>query len=111
MVGVEGVGHAHLTGMISNSLEGTPAMPVKVWSISVSLLMMQTCWPPAEDAIRQYSGVASEFGLTVSTIKTKFLVVECGVKEVELLPIIVDGGHIECVTEFPYQGSLIVANG
>ena len=54
--------------------------------------------------------MASEFGLTVSTFKTKFLVVY-GVKEKELLPMTVDGGSIECVTEFPYLGSLIVANG
>ena len=65
----------------------------------------------AEEALRLYSRVASEFGLTVSTIKTKFLVMGYGVKEEELLPMTVDGGSIECVAKFPYPGSLIAANG
>ena len=65
----------------------------------------------AEETLRLYSGVASEFGLPVSTFKTKFLVVGYGVKEERLLPMTVDGGSIECVTEFPYLGSLTAVNG
>ena len=73
--------------------------------------LLATSRAAAETAMKLYSSVASDFGLTVSVPKTKFMVVGYGVEEEELLPMSIDGGNIECVTEFPYLGSLIAANG
>ena len=75
------------------------------------IAMLATNSAAAEEALGLYSGVAGEFGLTVSAFKLKFLVVGYGVKEEELQPMTVDGGSIECVTKFPFLGSLIAANG
>ena len=64
----------------------------------------------AEEPLRLYSGVASEFGLTESTFKMQFLVVGYGVREEELLLMTVDGGNIVCLAELSYLGSLIAVN-
>ena len=47
--------------------------------------------------------------MNVST--TKFLVVGHEVQDLEMLPMTVDGGSIECVKEFQYLGSIIAADG
>ena len=41
----------------------------------------------------------------------KFLVVGHEVQDLEMLPMTVDGGSIECVKEFQYLGSIIAADG
>ena len=43
--------------------------------------------------------------------KIKFLVVGHEVQDLKMLPMTVDGGSIECVKEFQYLGSIIVAGG
>ena len=70
--------------------------------------LLVTTHTAAEAAISAYSSEARKFGLTVSTPKTKFLVVGHGVQEEELLPMSINGGTIECVK---YLGSLIAASG
>ena len=62
-------------------------------------------------ALRAYVDVTRAFGMTVSITKTKFMVVGSGVSDEEKLPITVDGGQIEWVSEFPYLGSLIADSG
>ena len=49
--------------------------------------------------------------LTVSIQKTKFMVDGHGVAEEEKLPLAVDDGSIEWVSEFPYLGSLMAESG
>ena len=65
----------------------------------------------AEEAIRSFSSVTKAFGLTVSIPKTKLMVVGCGVLEEDVEPITIEGGKIECVTKFPYLGSLVADSG
>ena len=55
--------------------------------------------------------VAQSFGLTVSIQKTKSMVVGHGVEEEEKLPLVVDDGSMEWVSEFPYLGSQIAESG
>ena len=55
-------------------------------------------------AIRAYVDVAKAFGLTVSVPKTKFMVVGSGVSKEEKLPLALDDGLIEWVSEFPTSG-------
>ena len=48
----------------------------------------------------------------VSLPKTKFMVVGCGVTDEDRLPLLLeDGGTVECVSQFPYLGSLIAESG
>ena len=65
----------------------------------------------AEAAIRTYMEVTQSFGLTVSIQKTKFMVVGHGVAEEDKLPLAVDDGSVEWVSEFPYLGSLMAESG
>ena len=59
--------------------------------------LLATTRTAAEAAISAYSSEARKFGLTVSTPKTKFLVVGHGVQEEELLPMSINSGTIECI--------------
>ena len=65
----------------------------------------------ASAAIRAYVDVAKAFGQRVSIPKTKFMVVGGRVSEEEKLPLALDDGLIEWVSEFPYLRSLIANNG
>jgi len=62
-------------------------------------------------AIRSYVEVASSLGLTVSFVKTKFVVVGTGVTDEEKRPLVVGDDFIEGVEQFPYLGSLISDDG
>ena len=73
--------------------------------------LLATSREAAEEAIRSYQLTAKAFGLTLSTTKTKFMVVGHGVTEEEKLPITVEGGMVEHVEHFQYLGSLISENG
>ena len=73
--------------------------------------LLATTRAAAEEAIRTYASVASDFGMTVSIQKTKFMVVGRGIGDEDLQPIAIEGGEIENVKEFPYLGSLIAENG
>ena len=50
-------------------------------------------------------------GLTVNIIKTKFMAVGHDIAEEDTQPISLEGGEIEHVSEFPYLGSGMSANG
>ena len=76
-----------------------------------AVALLATTHTAAEAVISAYSSEARKFGLTVSTPKTKFLVVGHGMQEEESLPMSINGGTIECVKEFPFLGSLIAASG
>ena len=73
--------------------------------------MLATTWEGAETTIKAYSCVAKSLGLTVNIIKTKFMVVGHDIAEENTQPISLEGGVIEHVSEFPYLGSSIAANG
>ena len=75
------------------------------------MALLATSREAAEEAIRTYQQTAKAFGLTLSTTKTKFMVVGHGVTEEEKLPITVEGGMVEHVEHFQYLGSLISENG
>ena len=65
----------------------------------------------AEQAIRLYQGIEKSFGLTVSIVKTKFMVAGCNITEEDRQPIAVEGGTIDHVNQFQYLGSIISPNG
>ena len=65
----------------------------------------------AECAVVNYQQVSKDFGLTVSIPKTKHMVTGRLVDESDKEPIILVGGDIEAVDEFPYLGSLITSSG
>ena len=55
--------------------------------------------------------VASEWGLTVSTEKTKEMVVREGLDEHNTSSVQVEGGTVEIVNHFTYLGSNILRDG
>ena len=61
----------------------------------------------AKLALDTFSAVASSFGLTVSTSKTKFMVMGIGVSPADRQPLVVDGQSIVCLPDFRYLGSII----
>ena len=65
----------------------------------------------AERAIGLYQSVAKSFGLTVSINKTKFMVIGSNITHEDKLPIKVEDGTIEHVSEFQYLGSVITESG
>ena len=75
------------------------------------VVLMARSKDAAAAALRAYVDVTRAFGMTVSITKTKFMVVGSGVSDEEKLPIAVDDGQIEWVSEFPYLGSLIADSG
>jgi len=72
--------------------------------------LLATDCAAAEEAIQSYAEVAKQFDMTVSILKTKFMVVGHGIEDGEWLPIAVYGCSIDCVSEFPYLGSVIEDN-
>ena len=50
------------------------------------------------------------WGLTLSTVKTKLLVAGDSDAD-DIRPLRLDGGEVECVTEFKYLGSIVEAKG
>ena len=64
-----------------------------------------------ESASKSFVEVASYFGLTVSLPKTKGLAVGAAVSEVDVSPVVVEGGEIEMVEGFTYLGSKLSADG
>ncbi len=75
------------------------------------IALLATTREGAEIASREYQSTARDFGLNVSTVKTKFMVVSCDVSEADLEPINVEGGEIEHVNKFQYLGSVIAESG
>ena len=67
--------------------------------------------PGAERAVLAYQAASTSFGLTVSIAKTKHMTVGREATESDKAPIIVVGGEIEAVEEFPYLGSVISTSG
>ena len=65
----------------------------------------------AQLALDTFSAVASSFGLTVSTSKTKFMVMGIGVSPADRQPLVLDGQSIVCVPDFRYLGSIIHSDG
>ena len=61
----------------------------------------------AQLALDTFSAVASSFGLTLSTSKTKFMVMGIGVSPADRQPLVLDGQSIACVPDFRYLGSII----
>ena len=64
-----------------------------------------------ERAVQEFREVGAQFGLTVSVQKTKHMVVGRQVEDSEREPIVVDGGEIQCVKEFPYLCAVIADSG
>ena len=64
----------------------------------------------AVHALTVFCNVAKEFGLTVSLVKTKFLVAGVAVTFEDQADIIIDGSSVQCVSDFPHLGSLITAD-
>ena len=60
-----------------------------------------------ERAIAEFISVAFAFGLTVSLIKTKFMVMGVDVQDEDIAPVVFSGSSIQHVTDFRYLGSLV----
>ena len=61
--------------------------------------------------MKEYLQVAKDFGLTVSIFKTKMMVTGREATAADRTPLEINGTEIECVTEFPYLGSVIAESG
>lgn len=112
---VEGVG-THLLYKYDQKLfrrntTGASSSTLYECEFADDVALLATTRAAAEEAIRTYASVASNFGMTVSIQKTKFMVVGSGIGDEDLKPIAIEGGEIENVKEFPYLGSLIAENG
>ncbi len=64
-----------------------------------------------ERAAVELEKVIKAWGLTLSVRKTKLLVAGALGTEDEARPIMLEGGEVECVTNFKYLGSVLEANG
>ncbi len=62
-------------------------------------------------ATEVFADVVSDFGLTVSFTKTKFMAVGSGIEDLDVAPIHVGDSLVDNVSEFPYLGSLIDSSG
>ena len=61
----------------------------------------------AEMAAVEYQRASSDYGLTVSIVKTKSMVTGILVEESDCEPIEFEGGSIKVVGKFPYLGSFV----
>ena len=59
----------------------------------------------------EYQSTSSDFGLTVSIPKVKHMVAGREVCGGDKNPILVSGGSVESVEDFPYLGSIISSSG
>ena len=73
--------------------------------------LLASARPAAEKAALMYQQTSRDFGLTVSLPKTKHMVTGRMVEEEDLAPIVLDGGEVEAVKEFPYLGSVVDSSG
>ena len=64
-----------------------------------------------ESVAAEFVKVASEWGLTVSTEKTKGIVVGEGLNESDVRPVQVEGGSVDVVQDFTYLGANISRDG
>ena len=63
-----------------------------------------------ESAAHKLDDLLRKWGLTLSIVKTKLLVAGDSVAD-DMRPLRLDGGEVECVTEFKYLGSIVEAKG
>ena len=70
--------------------------------------LLATTKAGAEKALRNYTEVVADFGLTVSIPNTKLIVTG---RKPTAGDRAVGSYQIECVTEFPYLGSVIASSG
>ena len=67
--------------------------------------------PAAEKAALVYQQTSRNFGLTVNLPKTKYMVTGRMVEEEDLAPMLLDGGEVKAVKEFPYLASVVDSSG
>ena len=70
-----------------------------------------TCRDSFESVAAEFVKVVSEWGLTVSTEKTKGMVVGEGLNESDVRPVQVEGGSVDVVQDFTYLGANISRDG
>ena len=64
-----------------------------------------------ECATKEFVDAASNWGLTVSTRKSKGMVIGSLTASSDALPVLLEGGKIEIVQDFTYLGSNITRDG
>ena len=64
-----------------------------------------------ECAAAELERIIKAWGLTLSVVKTKLLVAGIPGTEEEMRPLVLEGGEIECVSDFKYLGSVLEAKG
>ena len=98
--------------LFRRSIRGASEMKVDKAEFADDVVLVASTNEAAEVVGRAYVRVTRMMGLTVSLPKTKFMVVGCGVTDYDRLPLALeDGGTVECVSQFPYLGSLIAKSG
>ena len=65
----------------------------------------------AKQAACMYQQASKNFGLTVSISKTKHMVTGRLTENSDRDPIVLEGGDIESVDEFPYLGPVVASTG
>ena len=73
--------------------------------------LLASARPAAEKAALMYQQTSRNFGLTISRPKTKHMVTDRMVEEEDLAPIVLDGGEVDAVNEFPYLGCVVDSSG
>ena len=64
-----------------------------------------------ECATKEFVDAASKWGLTVSTRKSKGMVIGSRTASSDALPVLLEGGKIEILQDFTYLGSNITRDG
>ena len=68
-------------------------------------------WNSFESVAAEFMEVAREWGLTVSTEKTKRMVIGEELNESDVRPVQVEGGSVDVVQDFTYLGANISRHG
>ena len=81
--------------LFRRSIRGAESVRLSECQFADDTAILASTRQGAEDAIMAYIDVADKFGLTVNLLKTKLLVMGCGLTEEDMAPIVVGGDMIE----------------
>ena len=75
-----------------------------------NLALLATTRDGAQLALSVFQATAADFGLTVSTTKTQFMVCGSNIQDADCVPLTLADVEIKNVAEFRYLGSIIASN-
>ena len=97
--------------LFRRSTSGAEEFDINECQFADDVALLATSRAGAVEAIRGYHSAAVGLGLSVSFIKTKFMVAGHDITEEDTQPIVTSGGNVECVSEFVYLGSQMASDG